>query len=171
MSYRSIKACLITAICIGVVGVSSNGLFGADAAINAPFSGGAFRLAASYATSDGYVDNVLSKDDLEAVDFKAVRARLRLGDLEGWHATLGFEVVRDDGSRAFGITPTDWITPEPALKLPVRTMLASSRSSSAVMVQATAVHKRSGAQSRIGERIALRAPLTLLSGIAPSGGR
>ena len=40
-----------------------------------------------------------------------------------------------------------------------------------VMLQATAVHKRSGAQSRIGERKALRAPLTLLSGVAPSGGR
>jgi len=90
----------------GYVNLSAGdyGLFGADAAINAPFSGGAFRLAATYATSDGYVDNVLSKDDLEAVDFKAVRARLRLGDLEGWHATLGFEAVRDDGSRAFGIS-------------------------------------------------------------------
>ena len=78
------------------------GLRGAEGAVNVPFAGGALRLAATRAVSDGYVEN-LTGDDLEAVDFGAARARLLVGDTDGWHAVLGVETVRDNGSRGFSI--------------------------------------------------------------------
>ena len=78
------------------------GLRGAEGAVNVPFSGGAFRLAGTRAKSDGYVEN-LTGDDLEAIDFGAVRARLLVGDTDGWHAVLGVETVKDNGSRGFSI--------------------------------------------------------------------
>src|SRR5687767_10047142 len=72
---------------------------------------------------------------------------------------LPFASAPVPGSRARGRTPTDRITPEPALKFPGRTMFASRWLSSQASVQPASWHKssrdkRSGARIRIGERIA-----------------
>ena len=87
----------------GLVGFGSNSLVRGQVALNAGGEAVSGRLAVSYVNDDGYTNNVLTGQGLDAQDFFALRGQVRFDLSPNADLTLLVQSARDDGTVGYGI--------------------------------------------------------------------
>lgn len=88
----------------GLLGVGSFNLRRAQLAVNAGSEAVAGRLAVSYVEDDGYTENVLTGEGLDAQDFTALRGQVRFQLSENADLTFLAQTASDDGTVGYGIS-------------------------------------------------------------------